>query len=272
MTAIIHGCAGRSSSEPSDWTRSGTSDARRGAFFERLVARAIHSWLAGRPDDVHVFHDLVGLNGVSAIRNLAHLSSRQRKPLSLGTMNIDHLLLAGGTWLLIDAKGCGAGDLQVRARKGLLVQSDGTEVPQPWMNKRANYSQLGVVFRLTEGKSGGAAWVVPRTTTHHSPSIVQARFLADLVQVELPGEHGAWVRVHVQDDAEVRAGGLDELLPIQADSADLRDVERLQAYVSAPDVEYRLGAADAAEGPVEACLGCPTLRYGCTDTHAESDA
>jgi hypothetical protein len=217
--AVIHGCAGRSVMEPSNWVGSGTPEARRGAFFERVVAGALHHWLAGRLDEVHVFHDLVGLNDISGAR---------LGPVSLGGTNIDHLILTGRRWLMIDAKGCGAGSLRVHAGKGVLVRGDGTHASQPWMDDRTAYSRAGIPFRLTEGKAGLAVWVVPQATAYSDPSVVQARFLTRCGQCT------------VLNDAEVRAGELDALLPPPADSADPRDVERLLAYVSAPDVEYRL--------------------------------
>lgn len=120
MSAVVHGRAGQSLQEPDEWTWSGTSSARRGAFFEQRVAQMLHVWLAGRPAEVHVFHDLVGLNNVTGAGC---------EPISLGGSNIDHLVLTGSTWLMIDAKGCGAGSLQVRQGKGVLVREDGSSTP-----------------------------------------------------------------------------------------------------------------------------------------------
>lgn len=113
MGAVVHGQAGKSLREPDEWMWSGTSSARRGAFFEQRVAQMLHVWLAGRPDTVHVFHDLVGLNNVTG----AGL-----EPRSLGGSNIDHLVLTGSTWLMIDAKGCGAGSLQVHGARECLPE------------------------------------------------------------------------------------------------------------------------------------------------------
>jgi hypothetical protein len=194
-----------------------------------VVARALHQWLAGRPDEVHVFHDLVGLNDVSGAR---------LRPVSLGGTSIDHLVLAGSGWLMIDAKGCGAGSLQVRAGKGVLVRGDSAQVPQPWMDDCSAYSRAGVPYRLTEGKAGIPVWVVPEATAYSHPSFRRARFLT---------RAGC-----VLNDAEVRAGELDACLPIPADPADPRDVQRLRAYVSVPDVEYRLDQPDVHEGSTHA--------------------
>ena len=93
---MVHGRAGQSLQEPDEWAWSGTTNVRRGAFFEQRGAQVLHHWLAGRPDEVHVFHDLVGLNNITGAR---------LKPISLGGSNIDHLVVTGGDWLMIDAKG-----------------------------------------------------------------------------------------------------------------------------------------------------------------------
>lgn len=219
---MVHGRAGQSLQEPDEWAWSGTANARRGAFFEQRVAQVLHHWLAGRPDEVHVFHDLVGLNNVIG----AGL-----KPISLGGSNIDHLVVTGGDWLMIDAKGCGAGSLQVHDGKGVLVREDGSRSPQPWMDDRKAYSRAGVPFRLTEGKGGVAIWVVPQATAYDHPSFPTARFLAHRN-----------ARLGVLNDAEVAAGELDAELPVPAAPADPRDVDRLHSYVSASDVLYRLGS------------------------------
>lgn len=217
MGVIIHGCAGRSVMEQSEGDAARRSAARRGAFFEQRVAQMLHRWLADRTDEVHVFHDLVGLNNISG----AGL-----KPVSLGGSNIDHLVLTGDGWLMIDAKGCGAGSLQVRHGKGVLVREDGSCVSQPWMDERTAYSRAGVPFRLTGGKRGAGVWVVPEATIYDHPSVHQARFVSC----------GGCV-LH---DAEVASGELDALLPAPAASANPLDVERVERYVSAPEVVYRL--------------------------------
>jgi nuclease-like protein len=220
MGAVVHGRPGRSILEHSGLTAAERSSARRGAFFEKQVARMLHRWLARRSDEVHVFHDLVGLNNVSG----AGL-----KPLSLGGSNIDHLVLTGDGWLMIDAKGCGAGSLQVHDGKGVLMRDDGTSTPQPWMDDRTAYSRAGVPYRLTEGKGGAAVWVLPRVTTYDHPSFQRARFLSR-------GGH-----FYILHDAELADGELDAALPASGKPAEPRDVERLSVHLSAPDVSYHLG-------------------------------
>ncbi|MCP3801995.1 NERD domain-containing protein [Allokutzneria sp. A3M-2-11 16] len=116
MGAVVHGRAGLSLQESAQWACSGTGNARRGAFFEQRVAQMLHFWLAGRPDEVHVFHDLIGLNNISGAGV---------EPISLGGSNIDHIVLTGSEWLMIDAKGCGAGSLQVHQGRGVLVRTTG---------------------------------------------------------------------------------------------------------------------------------------------------
>ncbi|WP_158303096.1 nuclease-related domain-containing protein [Prauserella endophytica] len=220
MGAVVHGRPGQSLRQSDEWRWSGTANARRGAFFEERVAQVLHLWLASRPDEVHVFHDLVGLNNITG----AGL-----EPISLGGSNIDHLILTGGEWLMIDAKGCGAGSLRVEAGKGVLVRSDGSRSPQPWMDDQHAYSHAGVPFRLTNGKGGAAIWVVPHETSYDHPSVPRARFLS---------RKGA--EMCLLNDSEIAAGALDEVLPSPAQPVDLRDVDRLHPHVSAPDILYRL--------------------------------
>lgn len=238
--AVVHGRPGQSLQEPDEWAWSGTTAARRGAFFEQRVAQVLHRWLAARSDEVHVFHDLVGLNNLASVN-----PKRKLKPVSLGGSNIDHLVLAGDDWLMIDAKGCGAGSLEVHQGKGVLVREDGTRSPQPWMDDHEAYSRAGAPFRLTD-KGGVAVWVVPQTTAFDHTSFLTARFL----------DHKK-ARLCVLTDAEVDAGALDAELPVPAAPADPRDVERLHRYVSAPDVLYRL---DANGNPTDVVADHPVVR------------
>src|SRR5437016_14586854 len=102
----------------------GAADAARGSFIEQAVARALEHWLSGRPDraGLHLFHDLGGFRDVAG-----HGSG----PVSLGTANIDHVVLSGAQWLLVDAKGTGAGPLTTDGRgRGVLIRPDGTTHPQ----------------------------------------------------------------------------------------------------------------------------------------------
>ncbi|WP_410583744.1 hypothetical protein [Amycolatopsis sp. lyj-108] len=152
----------------------------------------------------------------------------------MGGSNIDHLVVTGCDWLLIDAKGCGAGSLQVGRGKGVLGRADRSRSSQPWMDDRKAYSRAGVPFRLTEGKGGVAIWVVPQATTYCHPSFPTARFLAHQN-----------ARLGLLNGAEVAAGELDAELSVPATPADPLDVDRLHSYVSAPDVLYRLDSGSA---------------------------
>lgn len=191
MGAVVHGRAGHSVQQlDDDWQWAATPNARRGAFFEQRVAQVLHHWLTGRPDEIHVFHDLVGLTDVVG----AGLD-----PASLGGSNIDHLVLTGSEWLMIDAKGCGAGSLRVESGKGMLVRPDGSCVPRPWMDNRRAYARAGVPYRLTEGKGGVAVWVLPQATAYDHPSVARARFLASRPE----GSRGEMCLVH---NTEIAAG------------------------------------------------------------------
>lgn len=216
---VVFGRPGLSARQNNGSEWSGTSRARRGAFFEERVAQALHQWLTRRTDTVHVFHDLVALNNITG----AGL-----KPCSLGNSNIDHLVLAGDTWFMLDAKGCGAGSLRVEEGAGVLVASDGRRTPQPWMDERTAYSRAGVPYRLTNGKGGVAIWVLPSHTAFDEPSVLNAKFLT------------TGGRMTVLHDTELAAGALDELLPAPALPADPRDIDRLRGHVSAPEIHYQL--------------------------------
>ena len=62
----------------------------------------------------HLFHDLGGFRDVAG---------HGYGPVSLGMTNIDHVILSGAQWLLVDAKGTGAGVLTTDATgKGVLIR------------------------------------------------------------------------------------------------------------------------------------------------------
>lgn len=130
MTAsvCVHGIPGQSLLKEGA-RRYGAADASRGAFIERAVARALEHWLSQRPDcaGLHLFHDLRGFRDV-----IGHGYDR---PVSLGRANIDHVVLSGAQWLLIDSKGLGAGTLTTDPDgRGVLIQADGSSEPQRWMD------------------------------------------------------------------------------------------------------------------------------------------
>lgn len=114
-----------------------------GAASSRGPSRALENWLSERPDrsGLHLFHDLGGFQAVTR---------HGYGPVSLGTANMDHVILSGQRWVLVDAKGLGAGTLTTDAcGRGILIQQDGTELPQRWMDVRTERSAAGVLVRLT---------------------------------------------------------------------------------------------------------------------------
>jgi hypothetical protein len=189
----------------------GAADASRGAFIERAVARALESWLSGRPDrdGLHLFHDLSGFRDVAG---------HGLGPVSLGTANMDHVILSGQRWILADAKGLGAGTLTTDARgRGVLIQPDGTEQPQRWMDVRTERSAAGVLVRLT-GLRGWPVWVLPDITTLDLDRLPAARiFRAGATITQM---------------SDIYAGGLDEVLPPAQPPADPSAVAALARYTA----------------------------------------
>ena len=220
MTAsvCVHGTPGQRLLE-SGAHRYGTADASRGAFIERAVARALEHWLSRRPDraGLHLFHDLGGFRNVTG---------RGLGPVSLGRANIDHVVLSGAQWLLVDSKGLGAGTLTTDPEgRGVLVQADGTSVPQQWMDSTREWSAAGVLFRLT-GLRGWPVWVLPDVTTLDLPGLGKARAFRS----------GGTVG----QISDVYGGSLDEVLAVPQPPADPDAVAALGRYVTA--------AASAASG------------------------
>lgn len=211
-------------------------DARRGAFFEGITGRALERWLARRPGDFHLFHDLTGFQSVSG-----HGYGK----MSLGAGNIDHVILGGAAWLMVDAKGTGAGTLTVDDQgHGVLVRPDGSTKPQPWLDSLAFYSAMGVLVRLT-GLKGFPAWLVPDVTT-----------LADeLDDARCFSRGGArWNFRDIESGGladDMAAAGLDE--PLSGRPAPSEAVAVLAAH-TAPGPARRLtgypGSPDLVELPV----------------------
>lgn len=207
MPVIVHGEPGRSIQE-SHW--GGPKAARRGAYFERVVASSLEAWLQARPDTTHLFHDVSDLTNIPGIGSL--------REMDLGATNIDHVVLSGSGWLCIDAKGCGAGTLRVIDGRGVLVGHEGQVRPQPWMDDASSYSRAGALFRLTRAKEGVLVWALPDDTAHDDPSIGSARFLSRGGMVLTP------------DD--IRDGDLNQVFPVPQPLADTADVDRLAARLS----------------------------------------
>lgn len=211
MTVIVHGVPGGS------LTATGRAkygpDARRGAYFERRVGAALEQWLTGRPDELHLFHDLTNFN------NVQDFSGSNLPPMSVGEMNIDHLVLSGATWLQVDAKGCAAGRLRFVDRRGVLERADGAQQPQPWMDKRQARIKQAALYRLT-GVDGPrrAAWVLPDETTYEWETVQHAPFI--------------WHGGMVLSLADVIAGDLDDLLPIGQPPAESAVVARVMSHLS----------------------------------------
>jgi hypothetical protein len=185
--------------------------AIRASFIEQVTARALEHWLAGRPDcaGLHLFHDLGGFRDVAG---------HGYGPVSLGSANIDHVVLSGGQWLLADAKGTAAGILTTDARgRGLLIQADGAERSQPWLDNTKMNSAAGILLRLT-GLQGWPVWVVP-DATRYDPEVLKARAF----------RYGGTICTI----SEVYSGSLDEVLPVPQPPADPLAVAALARYVTA---------------------------------------
>ena len=189
------------------------ADARRGQFFEGVAGRALERWLAGRPDagSFHLFHDLGNFNNVSG---------HGYGPMSLGRLNIDHLILTGAACVTVDAKGTGAGVLAVNDRgHGVLRLADGTERPEPWMDKVKTKAVMGVLFRVV-GFAGHPVWVLPDLTVLDLESINPARVF----------RYGAYIC----NVSEVDAGGLDQFFPGLQPPADPGEVAALRRHLQEP--------------------------------------
>ena len=192
----------------------GAAVARRGGFIEEATARALEHWLSRRADcaGLHLFHDLGGFRDITG---------HGLPPVSLGTANIDHVILSGARWILVDAKGTGAGTLTTdSAGKGVLIQQDGSSRPEPWLDNTKTRSAAGILVRLT-GLRGWPVWVVP-DATGHDPGVLKARAFA-------PG--GAICTI-----SDVYSGSLDQVLAVPQPPADPAGVAALARYVTAlPD-------------------------------------
>jgi len=213
MTASVHvhGVPGQSLLEGGA-RAYGAADAARGSFIEQAVARALEHWLSGRPDraGLHLFHDLGGFRDVAG-----HGSG----PVSLGTANIDHVVLSGAQWLLIDAKGTGAGTLTTDGRaRGVLIRPDGTTHPQRWLDSRRERSAAGVLVRLT-GLRGWPVWVLPDATIF-GPGMTKARAF-----------QGGGTITQISD---VYGASLDKVLPLPQPPADPAAVAALMRYLIRP--------------------------------------
>lgn len=209
MSVTVYGTAGWSLEQSG--SENYGANARRGAFHEKLVAQALEKWLDRRPDHFHLFHDLTGFDKERAVGP---------NPPDLGSTNIDHVVLTRDNWLIVDSKGCGAGTLRLDSRgKGELLKDDDTTVAQSWLDNRRSYASSGVLYRLTGGVQGQAAWIVP-DTTHLHPSVKDAlvtktggvvvpmRALADgffdqhfpAPQTAADPDHVSWLKEHLSTD------------------------------------------------------------------------
>jgi hypothetical protein len=214
----IHGTPGQSLLEHGA-RKYGAADASRGRFIEQAVARALEHWLSRRPDcaGLHLFHDLGGFRDVAG---------HGYGPVSLGKTNIDHVVLSGAQWLLIDAKGTGAGVLTTdSAGKGVLIRADGTAEPQRWLDSARERSAAGILVRLT-GLRGWPVWVLPDATAH-GPAMTKARAFR--------------TGGTITNISDVYGGSLDEVLAAPQPPADPEAVAALARYLTAPPAS----AADA---------------------------
>lgn len=206
----VHGSPGQRLREAGA-PKYGAADARRGAYFEQVVARALEQWLSRRPDcaGLHLFHDLGGFDAVAG---------HGYGPLSLGTANIDHVVLSGEQWLMLNAKGIGSGTLTTDSRnRGVLIQKDGTVKAQRWLDSQEARPAAGVLVRLT-GLRGRPLWVLPDATTI-DPGLSSARALAG---------PGAVTKV-----SDIYRGALDKALPGPQSPADPGAVAALAQFIPA---------------------------------------
>jgi hypothetical protein len=163
MSVIVHGTPGQSLDEDGA-ARYGRDDARRGAFWEGVVGRALERWLRDLPGTFHLFHDLGGFSGVSG---------HGFGPMSLGRYNADHVVLTGAGCLLVNAKGCAAGMLALApGDHGVLIRDNVAVRRVLWLEDRRDYSCVGILYRLT-GLPSSVTWIVPDTTELH-PSVKAA--------------------------------------------------------------------------------------------------
>lgn len=214
MSVTVHGEPGRILQRSGD--RKYGTNARRGIYFERQVARALEQWLTARPDHFHLFHDLEHFDDVCG----AGL-----EPLSLGRSNIDHLILTGETWLIVDAKGCGAGTLGVDCNgNGRLLKNNGTSTREEWLDDRSAYSRAGAVFRLTDGLGGATSWIVPDRTLLH-PSVESAACQRD------GGDHRD-LGCAVLPFRAISDGFFDKLFPATQPVARSAHIVRIEAHLS----------------------------------------
>ena len=211
----VHGQPGRRLAATGE-AAYGYSDTRRGEFFEGITGRALERWLASRPDaaSFHLFHDLGDFNNVSG---------HGYGPMSLGTLNIDHLVLSGAGCLIIDAKGTGAGTLTVNDQgRGVLRRPDGTERPEPWMDKVKTKAVIGAVFRVL-GFGGHPVWVLPDVTILDQENLSKARVF----------RYGA----HICSVSEVYSGELDQFFPGPQPPAAPAEVVALGRHLQKPEPE-----------------------------------
>lgn len=171
-----HGTPGGSLDKISAAARYGKGPAWRGAVIERATARALRTWLAGRPDaeKFHLFHDLGDFINVPG--RVHEPTGKIFPPMNIGGRNIDHLILSGTQWVMIDSKGVGRGIIGTENGKGYLFKPDGTKQSLPWMNKMSHWGMVGCLWRLT-GLDGYPAWVYP-SATDSRPDCLEAKCMS----------------------------------------------------------------------------------------------
>jgi len=206
----VHGTPGQSLRE--DGVRAYGRVAIRARFIEEAAARALERWLSGRPDsaELHLFHDLSGFRDVAG---------HGFGPVSLGTANIDHVILSGAGWLVIDDKATAAGTLTTDDRgRGVLIEENGARRPEPWLDSTKMRSAAAILVRLT-GLRGSPVWVTP-DATRHDPGVLEARAF----------RYGGTIC----SIGEVAAGFLADRLPVPQPPAAPCVVAALAQYAARP--------------------------------------
>lgn len=237
MSVTVYGRPG-GGLEADGAARYGENKARVGVLFERWVAGSLESWLAATPGEYHLFHDLTGFGDAEG---------HGFGPVNLGGTNIDHVVLAGRYWLMVNSKATGKGSLSVDEHgRGQLVRPDGATWSQRWLDQDTAYSHAGILVRLT-GLRGRWAWVVADYTLVTDPRLELAPCLW----------YGPDVTAIVSL-AQAREGALARLLPPDGclfPSADPAAVEALSAYVWDKDAGPALAARPATARAINYARG-----------------
>jgi hypothetical protein len=203
MGVTVHGVPGLHSAKP----------------FEAEVGRALEEWLRQRPGDAHLFHDLTNLNGTDG---------GTIPPMGPLPGNIDHLVLWEGGFLLVAAKACPVGRIEIRKHGAVHFFDDGSFRRVEWLNSLSWFRYFGYVARLCDCRIVGLPmWVIPN---HIDGDLSRARCLERGGLICSLNEVANGSLNTFVDDLQRSTAGVP--LPWVASGAPLaRDVERILPYV-----------------------------------------